>query len=287
MKIKSLIFGLGCGLLLVSVFFYFVYGASAKSAGNVVSAELTNDEIIERARGLGMVFLLENTSARGEQVSALSDDAIIGRALELGMTLAAPQAAENEPLEVLEADETEPSEAETDGEENPEDTEGETQETEGETDKDEPEETQPEQTDETQPTQPNETAQTEPAQTNPTQTQPTQTQPQPTQPAQQPAPTQQQPAPSTEPDDLNALNRPAVSSNGENNAASKNITITIGQTASDVARNLLNAGVISDTGDFLSYLNKNGAANKIIIGTYEFSPGEDYSVIMNQIAPKR
>ena len=81
---KTFIFGVGCGLLLLSVALYFVY--TARKPEPIVFTAPTDTEITERARELGMVFLTE--SARTEK--ALTDADIIAAAELLGMEFQKP-----------------------------------------------------------------------------------------------------------------------------------------------------------------------------------------------------
>jgi hypothetical protein len=108
MKMKSFMFGLGFGLMIVSVIFYFIYGYqvrannwesdSAKKATDAeimqraeqlgmvsaIEAEPTEDKIIELATGLGMV---------PAQEAEPGEERIIELATELGMVFAEKEEA--------------------------------------------------------------------------------------------------------------------------------------------------------------------------------------------------
>ena len=63
---KAFTFGMGIGILLIALIFYFVYGWQEKRLIKEFSAssvrEMSEDEIIDKARGLGMVFPADATN---------------------------------------------------------------------------------------------------------------------------------------------------------------------------------------------------------------------------------
>lgn len=83
MNIKSFIFGLGCGLMLLSVFFYFLYSYQIKGGTAEENIKITDAEIVERAKKLGMIPMTESLTL-GSQ-NKLGDDDIIDMASQLGM----------------------------------------------------------------------------------------------------------------------------------------------------------------------------------------------------------
>ena len=95
MNKKSFTMGLGVGIILVSIIFYFLYGIESKNL--LTKAELRDEEIIIRANELGLFAPIEHT-----------DDDIITRALALGMSFAseAPETAAELPGDNTEQIET-------------------------------------------------------------------------------------------------------------------------------------------------------------------------------------
>lgn len=70
-------------------------------------------------------------------------------------------------------------------------------------------------------------------------------------------------------------------------AAGKKVsfTVTPGMYSENVAAGLVQLGVVKDANDFNKYLCDNGYANRIAVGTYEFTTGEDYASIAKKITP--
>ncbi|MDR1689607.1 MAG: endolytic transglycosylase MltG [Clostridiales bacterium] len=90
---KSFMFGLGFGLLIVSVIFYFIYGYQVKANNweNDAAKNATDAEIMQRAQQLGMVSAIE---------AEPTEEEIIDLATRLGMVSA--QEAEPSEEEIIE-----------------------------------------------------------------------------------------------------------------------------------------------------------------------------------------
>lgn len=69
-------------------------------------------------------------------------------------------------------------------------------------------------------------------------------------------------------------------------APSVKVKITSGSNLTDVASKLKQAGVISDTASFVAKGRSQKMSTKILSGTYEFAPGEDFSSIIAKITTK-
>ena len=65
------------------------------------------------------------------------------------------------------------------------------------------------------------------------------------------------------------------------------ITIESGEVSSDVARKLKEAGVISDSKDFVDYLLENNIAENILAGTFEFQPNSSFEEIARTLGALR
>ena len=65
------------------------------------------------------------------------------------------------------------------------------------------------------------------------------------------------------------------------------ITIESGEVSSDVARKLKEAGVISDSKDFVDYLLENNIAENILAGTFEIQPNSSFEEIARTIGALR
>lgn len=65
----------------------------------------------------------------------------------------------------------------------------------------------------------------------------------------------------------------------------KTVTITIsrGMYSELVSETLVSLGVIDDAASFNKYLNDNGYAGRLVVGTYKLTPGEDYDSIARKI----
>lgn len=71
---------------------------------------------------------------------------------------------------------------------------------------------------------------------------------------------------------------------GTNQAETKTVEITRGADSETVARKLEEAGIIDDAEDFNQYLEQGGYSNRIMMGTYELTPGEAYASLAKKIA---
>ena len=69
-------------------------------------------------------------------------------------------------------------------------------------------------------------------------------------------------------------------------ATGKKVSFTVapGMFSENVAAGLAQLGVVKDANDFNKYLCDNGYANRIVVGSYEFTTGEDYASIAQKIA---
>ena len=65
------------------------------------------------------------------------------------------------------------------------------------------------------------------------------------------------------------------------------ITIESGEVSNDVARKLKEAGVISDSKDFVDYLLENNIAENILAGTFEIQPNSSFEEIARTIGALR
>ena len=65
------------------------------------------------------------------------------------------------------------------------------------------------------------------------------------------------------------------------------ITIESGEVSSDVARKLKEAGVISDSKDFVDYLLENNIAENILAGTFEIKPNSSFEEIARTLGALR
>ena len=65
------------------------------------------------------------------------------------------------------------------------------------------------------------------------------------------------------------------------------ITIESGEVSSDVARKLKEAGVISDSKDFVDYLLENNIAENILAGTFEIQPNSSFDEIARTLGALR
>lgn len=65
------------------------------------------------------------------------------------------------------------------------------------------------------------------------------------------------------------------------------ITIESGEVSSDVARKLKEAGVISDSKDFVDYLLENNIAENILAGTFEIQPNSSFEEIARTLGALR
>ncbi len=65
------------------------------------------------------------------------------------------------------------------------------------------------------------------------------------------------------------------------------ITVESGEVSSDVARKLKEAGVISDSKDFVDYLLENNIAENILAGTFEIQPNSSFEEIARTIGALR
>ena len=61
------------------------------------------------------------------------------------------------------------------------------------------------------------------------------------------------------------------------------ITISRGMYSVLVSETLVSLGVIDDAASFNKYLNDNGYAGRLVVGTYKLTPGEDYDSIARKI----
>ena len=61
------------------------------------------------------------------------------------------------------------------------------------------------------------------------------------------------------------------------------ITISRGMYSELVSETLVSLGVIDDAASFNKYLNDNGYAGRLVVGTYKLTPGEDYDSIARKI----
>lgn len=121
MNPRSFLLGLGIGILVLSTVFYVAMGVEKKT--RPVEASLTDGEIVERARKLGMIYFndlpekqmpLENPGT-----PTLTDQEIIQRAQALGMAFPVENSPEDSvPLEATSTPEATPPPEET-GEEGP------------------------------------------------------------------------------------------------------------------------------------------------------------------------
>ena len=65
------------------------------------------------------------------------------------------------------------------------------------------------------------------------------------------------------------------------------ITVESGEVSSDVARKLKEAGVISDSKDFVDYLLENNIAENILAGTFEIKPNSSFEEIARTLGALR
>ena len=65
------------------------------------------------------------------------------------------------------------------------------------------------------------------------------------------------------------------------------ITVESGEVSSDVARKLKEAGVISDSKDFVDYLLENNIAENILAGTFEIQPNSSFEEIARTLGALR
>ena len=65
------------------------------------------------------------------------------------------------------------------------------------------------------------------------------------------------------------------------------ITIESGEVSSDVARKLKEAGVISDSKDFVDYVLENNIAENILAGTFEIQPNSSFEEIARTLGALR
>lgn len=70
MHLKSFTLGLGLGMIVISLVFFILYNNSNDSEQNIVNNEISDDEIVEKAKKLGMVFYKELP----ENQTKISDD---------------------------------------------------------------------------------------------------------------------------------------------------------------------------------------------------------------------
>ena len=71
--------------------------------------------------------------------------------------------------------------------------------------------------------------------------------------------------------------------------ADKAVTITVesGEVSSDVARKLKEAGVITDSKEFVDYLLENNIAENILAGTFEIQPNSSFDEIARTLGALR
>ena len=71
--------------------------------------------------------------------------------------------------------------------------------------------------------------------------------------------------------------------------ADKAVTITVesGEVSSDVARKLKEAGVITDSKEFVDYLLENNIAENILAGTFEIQPNSSFEEIARTLGALR
>ena len=91
---KSFTFGMGTGILLLTVVFFFAYGYQKgqwQKQNTIPSSEMTEQEIINAAKKLGMAFYVggdtvEPTGNKAQEPSmAVNDQEIVNRAIGMGM----------------------------------------------------------------------------------------------------------------------------------------------------------------------------------------------------------
>lgn len=293
MKLKSFYFGLGCGLFFLSAVIFFAYDKKINAAQNTVSyKELSDDEVKERARHLGMVTITENSANR-----LSGDDEIIKAARELGMVF--PQETDEGDTAAQIIPETDDIQSDTDSDtdtaaQSDDDSDsGETdaakadeQKTDAATEKNEsnskaPENAQSGSADNNQATAQKEEEKPDTAQKN---------EPAPDAPADEnPAP--DAPAESSEPkappENSQKPDTPAQpEQSGESNGENVTVTIANGMTARQIAQTLLEKGIIGDYDGFLHFVAQKGVASRLVIGTYTFAKNEDYAYIIDNIARK-
>lgn len=88
MHLRSFTLGLGVGIMIISAIFYagtLIFKPAAETKTLTQEVELTDAQIEERARKMGMIFI-KGLPVKGEETpNTLSDEEIIKRALALGL----------------------------------------------------------------------------------------------------------------------------------------------------------------------------------------------------------
>lgn len=88
MHLRSFTLGLGVGIMMISAIFYagtLIFKPAAQTKTLTQEVELTDTQIEDRARKMGMIFIKELPPKGEEKKIPLSDDEIIKRALALGL----------------------------------------------------------------------------------------------------------------------------------------------------------------------------------------------------------
>lgn len=262
--------------MLLSVLVYFFYSYKVKDVDTSASIRLTDAEIVEKAKQLGMVTMTEALEQGSQAV--IEDDVIINKALELGMVF--PLSTEQQEDEI------------TENEENLEDSSEDLNE-----DMQQPEEDEDKQTQVPETEKPVETPRKEePAAPVEKQTEIVETQE------------------NTETSGLNELpvdvegygdfetseNTPDINTESEENSGNTEgmesladgnegeatlvlVDIQQGLNANEIALKLNNAGIISDADGFLTFLIESNVTKRIIYGKFYFYKNEPYDSILSKL----
>lgn len=84
---KNFLFGLSTGIIIISILFYagfLILKPTKIIEGKTITTEMTDEQIIEKARKMGMIFIKELPNKTEEKNTELSDEEIIKRAIQLG-----------------------------------------------------------------------------------------------------------------------------------------------------------------------------------------------------------
>lgn len=101
---KSFAFGMGTGILLIALIFFFIYGYQRNALlGMGVSQqnEMTEQDIIAEAKKLGMAFYISGEQTPPAQTE-ITNAEIISKALDLGMTFTQPKTQDMQPINNVE-----------------------------------------------------------------------------------------------------------------------------------------------------------------------------------------
>lgn len=99
---KSYILGLGSGIIIITLAFYMFFGLVKQPEQSTNPVELTDEEIVQRAKKMGLVYISELP----QKSETISDDEIIERATKLGMTFNAEEIQEIEENQGIENEQT-------------------------------------------------------------------------------------------------------------------------------------------------------------------------------------